>query len=254
MITETLVDDYAYETAFWMAGVYSPLYPLDQLGEICKDVQTKLRMLACFRLLKDGKSDSFYHNLIRSGMTRRHYLQRCMAEGALTDHFRGCGRYLALCDSVAAGDFALAKSIVELSPSEFLKGHEYEDDYCYGRILHGLVTGNREHIPETLDRFARYLEQTENGRLRVVRALFEQDGTGFEAGFKRLLEDRQLEIAQNIARGEIESIHVIAGRRIFVEGLAILRFAERAGLKTEQEYLFCPSLARVPMIRPFPGE
>ena len=32
--------------------------------------------------------NSFYHNLIRSGRARAAYLQRCLDEGALDDHFR----------------------------------------------------------------------------------------------------------------------------------------------------------------------
>jgi Immunity protein 49 len=254
MISERMIDEYSYETAFWMAGVYSPDYPLDQLGEVCADVQTKLRMLACFRLLKDGRPDSFYHNLIRSGMTRRHYLNRCIAEGALEDHFRGSGRYLPFCDSVAAGEFELASSIIELSPAEFLRGHEYEDDYCYGRILYSVFSGTNEELPVLLTRFADYLEGAENGRLLVASALAQRDQSAFEKAFEHLLLDREQEIAADAARGQIGSPQVIMGRRIFIEGLAILRIAERLGLSTEDEYLFCPSIARVPMTRPFPGE
>ncbi len=254
MITEGLVDDYSYETAFWMAGVYRPDYPLEQLGEVCADVQKKLRMLACCRLFKDGRSDSFYHNLIRSGMTRRHYLSRCLTEGALEDHFRGSGRYLPFCDSLAAADLELARTIVELSPAEFLKGHEYEDDYCYGRILYLLFSRAEEQLPELLARFEHYLEGAGSGRFLVAAALAQRDQAGFNTGFERLLLDREEQIAADIERGEIESPHVIMARRIFVEGLAVLRLAGQLGITTEQEYLFCPSLARVPMTRPFPGE
>jgi len=41
---------------------------------------------------------------------------------------------------------------------------------------------------------------------------------------------------------------------VYVEGLAFLRIAERLGLALQGEYLYLPSLARVPMRRPFPGE
>ena len=34
-------------------------------------------------------------------------------------------------------------------------------------------------------------------------------------------------------------------RLIFVEGLAVLRLATLYGLKTESDYLFCPSIARL---------
>ena len=46
----------------------------------------------------------------------------------------------------------------------------------------------------------------------------------------------------------------MAERQVYVEGLAMLRIADRLGLKTQGEYLYCPSLARVSMQKPFPGE
>ena len=52
----------------------------------------------------------------------------------------------------------------------------------------------------------------------------------------------------------MEDPEIVAQRQVFVEGLAILRLAERRGLTTQAEYQYCPSLARVPMRTPFPGE
>jgi hypothetical protein len=155
---------------------------------------------------------------------------------------------------LAAGDISLAQTIIELSPIEFLKQHEYEDDYCYARILHGLVSGQEELLGDMLSRFAVYLEGIENGRLLVARALTNRNQDGFDAGFQALLLDRQKEIAKDVERRQVETPEIIAARRVFIEGLAILRLAEQVGLATEQEYLFCPSLARIPMTRPFPGE
>jgi hypothetical protein len=254
MINGDLVEGQAYETAFWMAGVYDRNYPLHLLGELAADVSTKLRCMAIFRLLADGRSNSFYHNLHRSGLVRQRYLARCLEEGAMEDHFRSSGRYFPLFDTIAAGNFALAGQIIELSPASFMSGHEYEDDYCYARIVHNLVTGHSGGSVDLLARFARYLEGSQNGRFLVAKALVERDQAGFHPAFEQLLSDRELEIAANIKRGQIESPQVIAQRRIFVEGLAILRLAERAGIKTEEEYLFCPSIARIPMTEPFPEE
>jgi hypothetical protein len=254
MITDELKEGFAFETAFWMAGIYSPDYPLDLLGELASDVSAKLRAIAIFHLLGSGKINGFCHNLIRSALVRRQYLQRIMDAGLLEDHFRGSSRYLPLCDAIAAGDFPLGQNIVDLSPSNFLLGHEYEDDYCYSQILNGLATGRNERGRELLAQFERYLEGAANARYSVAKALLERDQPAFDAAFPQLLAARENEIAADIERGQIESPHILAFRRVFVEGLAVLRLAERAGLATEDEYLFCPSLARAPMTEPFPGE
>ncbi len=254
MITEDLQRGFAYDAAFWMMGVYSADYPLEHLGGLAAEVSAKLRAIAIFHLLGAGKVDSFYHNLIRSGMVRRQYLQRVLDAGMLEDHFRGAGRYLPVCDAIAAGDSRLVEEIVRLSPEQFLAGHEYEDDCCYAQLIHGLATGRNERAPEWLARFERYLEGETNPRYSTAKALLEHDQALFDRAFPELLAAREREIAADIKRGQIESAHITAFRRVFVEGLAVLRLAEGAGLATEDEYLFCPSLARAPMTEPFPGE
>jgi len=254
MIDESTIQGYSYETAFWMAGVFNADYPLEQLGELTQEVCAKLRAIACFHLLKDGGVNSFYHNLIRSGRARAAYLKRCMDEVALEDHFRASGRYAAVCDCVAANDSDLAVRIIELSPAEFMPGHEYEDDYCYAQLLHGLVTGREGRASDLLAQLERYLDGAPNGRYLIAKSLTERRQGDFNEGFEQLLKDRQQEIASDIERGQIESPHIVTARRVFVEGLAILRFAEKVGLQTEEDYLFCPSIARIPMTVPFPGE
>ena len=47
---------------------------------------------------------------------------------------------------------------------------------------------------------------------------------------------------------------MIAERQVYIDGLALLRIAERLSFTVQAEYLYMPSLARVPMQRPFPGE
>jgi hypothetical protein len=47
---------------------------------------------------------------------------------------------------------------------------------------------------------------------------------------------------------------MMAERQVFVDGLALLQIAERLGFSLQPEYLYLPSLARVPMQKPFPGD
>ncbi len=44
------------------------------------------------------------------------------------------------------------------------------------------------------------------------------------------------------------------GDGVFVEGLALLGLAERRGMSTEAEYVFCPAEAREPASLPFPDD
>lgn len=251
-----LGQDLAYDAAFWLTGVRSPDYPLGQLGRLSLEVSAKLRALAIAVLLVKADVDRFHHNLIRSGMVREVYLRRCRDEGALGDHHRASGRSGALLDSIAAGALDLARRIAALSPTELHQGHEYEDDHCFAQVLHRLVQPAlpEAEIPPLLDRWGAYPPGATDARLDVCRALFDRDQAAFDDAFEGLLARRDDQISAEKARNRLEEPAVIADRHIHVEGLAILRLAGARGLATHPEYRMCPSLARLPMTQPFPGE
>jgi Immunity protein 49 len=246
----------AYELAFWMQGLTDPEYPLGELGSLSLAISAKFRVMAIMVLLVNADSDRFYHNLIRSGIARETYLKRLKNEGVDKAHHLASGRYQPLLDVIAAGDFGLARNIVELLPTEWQKGHEYEDDYCYAQILHRLVqeTPPEEEFAPLLEQFEVYLDGEESARLHVCRALVGRNQEAFDEAFEMLLNEQDAKIAADRERGQMEDPEIVAQRQVFVEGLAILRLAERRGLTTQAEYQYCPSLARVPIRTPFPGE
>jgi hypothetical protein len=104
-----------------------------------------------------------------------------------------------------------------------------------------------------LQRYQGWLGALSSPRLDTARTLASRDRAGFDEAFDWLLDARAAEIEANRERGQLETPEVEAERRVFVEGLAVLRLAEMRGLATQREYRYCPSLARVPMQAPFPG-
>lgn len=248
------IEPESYDTAFWMAGIYDPEFPFKNMGELASEVCRKLRTLAISVLCANANLITFQHNLIRSGRVREQYLRRCISENHLLDHHRSAGWYSALMDALAAGDLGLAGSIAKLTPEDFRPGHEYEDDFCYVQLIHNLIGSGTKESRLLLEEFETYLEGEPNTRLSLMQSLLPGDQSGFEKAFEELLQDHERAIAAEIARGRFEDIHVNADRRIFVEGLAILRLAEMRGLTTQYEYLFCPSIARQPLAETFPGE
>jgi hypothetical protein len=252
-----LLSDYvealAWETAFWMQALTSADYPIAELGKLSIDISDKLRTLAIIALLAHADTDRFHHNLIRSGRTREAYLSRVRNAGLLEDHHRASGRVAPLMDALASGELALVRRIVALSPTEWLQGHEYEDDYCYAQLVHGLLddASSTTTLQPILDRFDGYLDGKSSARLDVCRALAARDQAEFDRSFGALLEERELLIESDRRRGRVEEPEIVAQHHVFVEGLAVLRLAEQRGLVTEPDYPYCPSLARVPMIAPF---
>lgn len=245
----------AYDIAFWMAAATDPGYPIAQLDRLGVELSGKLRALAIMVLLVKADSDRFYHNLIRSGLVRETYLRRCRDEG-FSGHHRVSGRIGSLLDSIAAGDLALARRIAALSPAEFRQGHEYEDDYCYAQVLHLWVADPARDggVAPLLERLAAFLEGRTCPRLDCCRALWTRDQELFDEAFDALLAERMAETAAAIERGQEEEPSVVSQRYVSIEGLALLRLAEARGLSARREYPLCPSLARVAMVTPFPGE
>lgn len=246
----------AVDVAFWLSGIKSPDYPMESLGNVSIEVSEKLRTVAIIQLLVQAESDLFRHNLIRSGVVWEEYLIRCRADQRVDDHHCVSGRLEPFFDPVAGGDLALASRIGALLPGEWQRGREYEDDYCYAQILHRWVrvTPPEEEIPAVLDRFEAYLESRPSARLAVCRALAVRDQRAFDEAFDALLEERGAQIEADKVRGQLEEAPIVAQRQVFIEGLAVLRIAQARGLVTRADYVFCPSLARVPMRMPFPGE
>ena len=215
----------AYDTAFWYVGVLNPDYPLDELGKLSLEVSGRFRALAIYALVVQAESDSFLHNLIRSGKTREIYLRRLRQADNDDDHHQSSGRYEPLVDAIAAGEFELARSIVALSPTAFREGREYEDDYCYAQLLHCMVRPEppESEMPPLLGRFEAYLNGQPSGRFSVCKALVERSQDDFDGGFESLLDERDSQIQADKERGQLEDVEVVAKRHIFVEGLALLR-------------------------------
>jgi Immunity protein 49 len=245
----------AYDTAFWLVGFEEPgTYPLHRLGAVAVELCGKLRGLAIVALLTQGDADKFAHNLMRSGRVREVYLQRMREHGIDTDHHLASGRVAPLMDALAAGDVDLAHRIAWASPRSFSPQREYEDDFAYAQILHRLIHGVTA-VPvyePFLAQFEAALKGAPSARLDVVTALVHRDQAGFELAFAALLAERQKQIRLDLARAQLESPTVLAERQVFIEGLALLRLAQRQGLPTQGEYLYCPSLARRPLRTPLP--
>ena len=128
-------------------------------------------------------------------------------------------------------------------------GQAREDDYWYAAMLHELCKPSPDEtsLASMMENLQRALDGLETVRLDGMRAIVGRDQGSFDDAFQALLAHRSEEIAIDKARGILGDAAVIAERQVFIEGLAILRLASRRGLTSDEEYLYCPSLARVPM-------
>lgn len=254
MVWSDEISGVVIDAAFWWLTVEDAGTPVEKVGDLSLEVSYKLRTLAILALLGKASTDGFVHSCTRAARARRLYLRRLAEARIDRTHHLVSGCYEPLLDAIAAGDMRLVRDIAELSPADFRPPDEYEDDYCYAQLLQRLCL---DPVPEAelqplLDRFERYLDGDENPRLQVCQALAARDAGAFAEAFENFLAVFGEDIQKKIARGQLEDVHVLAQRHVSIEGLAMLRLAERRGIPTNREYLYCPSLARRPASYPCP--
>ena len=243
----------AQEIAFWTVGLENPDYPLAETGSLTHEICGHLRALAIMLLLSHGKVDRFHHNLIRSGRLRLSYLRRAAAEDP-EEHNYVSAVSEPLFDAITAGDLALALQIANAVPAHFRAGHEYEDEHCFAQAVGHLVRGRGSEgaIAPLLGRIEASVGDPDDSRILICRALVGQEQADFDDAFDAFLAARTRAITADEARGELAEPPVIARREVYIEGLAMLRLAELRGFRTDPDYLYCPSLARQPMVTPYP--
>ena len=238
---------FSFETAVLLENLEDPEITIADLGELSLNASSKLRSLAIMALLSKGDRILFAHNLTRSGRVRLSYLDRLRRERLEDEHHGVSGRIDGQLDAVAASDLDLARKIVAASRTSWLEESEYLEDYCYAQLVHRLVTGEGElgSVEALTRQFEGALDGQPSARLEVCQTLRNRDQSGFDEAFDALIRGRQAQIEADKARFQQEEADIMAQRLIFVEGLAVLRLATLYGLRTESEYLFCPSLARL---------
>ena len=241
----------AYDIAFALVDERPGLRDLESRASV---VCRKLRALAVVVLLTRADVARFHANLLAAAEMRRDYLAAAARAPSLAEAGRefAAGRSAGLFDALAAGALVLGREIVSLSPAQWRQDCEYEDDFCWARLV-GIVVqdaaSTSDEAARLLARFEASLQGQGSARLAVARALLQRDATAFGPAFEALLAEHAQEIDDRVEAGEMDDPVVLAERRVFVEGLAVLALAGACSLPTDHEYLYCPSMGRVSLGR-----
>ncbi|MCC6418736.1 MAG: immunity 49 family protein [Gemmataceae bacterium] len=241
LVTEAR-ENLAYMTATYQAA---------ELGESFEKLSECFQALAICHLLETGDTEQFRENLVRSGHARKSFLSRSRREGNRRDRHLAISRTEAILDVLAAGHLPLAREIVQLSQDAWDPTAEYEDDFCYFRFLHLLVPAPQpwpeKALDEILGRFEQSLEGADSARLAVCKAVRSRGADDFRSALTELLEEKQAALDRK------RPLITESGAFLFwpasfgsAEGLALLRVAELAGLRVEEEFPLCPEAARLP--------
>lgn len=221
-------------------------YPIVEVAYVLEELVPCFEALGICHLLLFGDAERFHRHLTFAAQTRRWFLRRSVAEKNVGDPHLARSRWDSALCAMAAGDFALALEIGDLEPQVFTPSGEYEDDFCFflslDRLLRGAAAADVERI---LARFAEVVGDKVPARLDVCRALLERAPDAFESALVARIEEHQAKIDE-VREVFSDDATFDPRSRIFVEGLALLKVAERLGITPEaRELPLCPSLARV---------
>jgi hypothetical protein len=238
-------------------GVVASLDPVATIGAYFESLVQGFQARGIYDLLVDVDSEALFKNLLFSAYTRRYYLQRNAAEGDTENEFLATSRTTSFFDAIAAGHPGLATEIAALSPKRWIPDGEYEDDYCYYDFFHELLPQLPKPEPTILEpilaQFAKAAEGKLTPRYFICESLLKQDANQFADAFQSLLAEREQELKKSKLWSNDDATFA-ARNAVFVEGLALLWFAERIGISTQDEYLFCPQVARVSTPPPLPPD
>ncbi|MFP2930384.1 Imm49 family immunity protein [Pyxidicoccus sp. 3LG] len=199
-----------------------------------------LRIAGIGAFFLTGDPGALHGPLAQSGQAFATFL------GQAEDGVKRTSRSLPFFDALAAGDDTTAATEARLSRHTWAEGEEYEEDFLFVEFLMQsfFLGASRETGERLLGRYEQVLQGAEDIRLPLCRALFERDSAEFDTALSTFLAERADGYEQ---RSEGEPPEVLATEALLsVEGLGLVRLAERWGLQVEEDYLHVPSLARAP--------
>jgi hypothetical protein len=224
---------------------------LSQLDTVTQD----LHIIAVATLLVDGNAQGFFLNLCRAAENwrRLHALLRSrkLAPPPTT-------KTVPLLAALAAGHFELADALASAPTAERLEAEEYEDEYLWASILRHLARQTPPAVSTVkplLTRLQKANKKEYGHRCDAVLALLAKNPEDFAKAFEQARLDYELQTEKKAASFATPVTAFAPHRFLWLEGLALLRLAERAGIVLEAADLkYCPPLARVPMTAKYAGD
>ncbi|NMO17679.1 immunity 49 family protein [Pyxidicoccus fallax] len=203
-------------------------------------------------LLLDGSPQYlFYHLGCAAENWRRLLLHLRTREAALPP----ASDNIPLLGAVAASYWDLARDLCRVSASQ--RGEdEYEDEFAWAHLLQEFIAlpDGGTFSQDLLRQHERVLAESQADRLEVFRALLAGDRSRFLTALERVLHQHEEETEAQAVRLGTSPDQFVAYRFIWFEGLALLRLAERRGMRIDEPLRYCPPLARIPMKMEYDGD
>jgi hypothetical protein len=213
---------------------------LEQILELCMHY----RRVGICRWLTRGDADALFTELANSAWVFTAWLARHPADEQCT------ARLDPFLDAVAAGADQAASAIRRQARGTWNEDGEYEEDFCYARILQHLACSEVAEAAPLLERWSAVSGSGEP-RHQVCAAILARDPEAFVEGLTLLLDQVAEEIGQRRGKGDPDA--AVTTDRLSLEGLALLKLARRHGITSTPTHLLIHAALLVPAARALPG-
>lgn len=202
---------------------------------------TQYRRMGICKLFLSGLPDAFFEDLSKSARAFLFFLEGVGDEVKLTSSSE------PFFDAVACDDREAATAIARHSRQSWHQGEEYEEDFLYVFFLMSRFAQQapRERLEAMLQRYEEALQGAGDPRLGLCRSYLTVDQKLFDDSLARIVEEREKDVHESLESERIPPDDVPTTSRLWVELLALLRFAEQAGLSPAEHHPLAPSVARM---------
>lgn len=185
-----------------------------------------------------------YKDLQRSASAHAHFLEVAAPGDKVTS------RAAPFFDAVACGDQAAALRIALQSTADLDRDRELPEDYWYVKLLMSrfFLDGSPGEQAFLTARFKASLEGGESARFDASQALLGKDAEAFEAALAALIDEHRDFHETGLRDARIPEEKWAVDGCLFIEGLALVRLAQAAGIPVAGGYPLIPSLA-MPLYR-----
>jgi hypothetical protein len=194
---------------------------------------THYRRVALCQWLSRLDFDGLFTGLANSGWLYAHWL------AGNDDTAKRTSRVDPFFDAVVAGAEPAVMAIFSASRATWHQGREYEDDFCYARVLHHLAIGKDAEVGPLLVRW-RAVSGGDEPRFAVCAGLLakapDEVHSAIEAVVEGILE--AVRERQSAESGDPDTR--VTTDRLSLEGLALLRIARRRGMHITLSHIQIP--------------
>ncbi len=230
-----------------------PAVGRDALVRDVEELCLHFHVVAVATLLVDGNPQGFFLNLCRAAENWRRLLKFLHIKALPLPASRHTEPLLG---AAASGHWELARQVAELSETGWLPEEEYRTEHARAQLLHALIAlGTKEAVLPRLESLEAFGGEKDTDLAACARTLLDGDGAAFTEAFRHagLVHGEDIERRAKLFTTPVTRF--APRRAIWLEGLALLRLTERAGIATyEEHFLYCPPLARLPMTETYRGD